>query len=221
LGADHGSGDRQLPEWFGSLIQGKQDQTGVMHMRNRYYDPNSGRFTQEDPIGLAGGLNLYGFAGGDPVNFSDPFGLCKNEDGTVRDCKVEISPEEKAKGASLEDVKRETLKKLHAIAVRADVDLGLNSTTGGEHVDKGHAGGTAVDIGWINGMDIGNGSNTNPGMLDLATKVQEAAAQLGELKPTGNLGPAGKFIGTKGPMQIMDRIIRAAHMNHIHLSFIP
>lgn len=32
--------------------------------------------TQEDPIGLAGGLNLYGYAGADPVNFSDPFGLC-------------------------------------------------------------------------------------------------------------------------------------------------
>jgi hypothetical protein len=32
--------------------------------------------TQEDPIGLAGGLNLYGFANGDPVNFRDPFGLC-------------------------------------------------------------------------------------------------------------------------------------------------
>ena len=32
-------------------------------------------FFQQDPIGLAGGLNLYGFAGGDPVNFSDPFGL--------------------------------------------------------------------------------------------------------------------------------------------------
>jgi len=31
--------------------------------------------TQEDPIGLAGGLNVYGFAGGDPVTFSDPFGL--------------------------------------------------------------------------------------------------------------------------------------------------
>src|SRR6184192_2510093 len=38
--------------------------------------------TQEDPLGLAGGLNLYGFAGGDPVNFSDPFGLapCKPGD---------------------------------------------------------------------------------------------------------------------------------------------
>jgi uncharacterized protein RhaS with RHS repeats len=32
-------------------------------------------FTQEDPIGLAGGLNLYGYAGGDPINFHDPFGL--------------------------------------------------------------------------------------------------------------------------------------------------
>ena len=47
-----------------------------MYRRNRYYDPATGRFTQEDPLGLAGGLNLYGFASGDPVNFSDPFGLC-------------------------------------------------------------------------------------------------------------------------------------------------
>jgi uncharacterized protein RhaS with RHS repeats len=45
-------------------------------MRNRYYDPMTGKFTQVDPIGLGGGLNLYGFAQGDPVNFSDPFGLC-------------------------------------------------------------------------------------------------------------------------------------------------
>jgi len=32
-------------------------------------------YTQQDQIGIAGGLNLYGFAGGDPVNFADPFGL--------------------------------------------------------------------------------------------------------------------------------------------------
>ncbi|MEX0599722.1 MAG: RHS repeat-associated core domain-containing protein, partial [Rhodothermales bacterium] len=40
-----------------------------------YYDPASGAFTQQDPIGIAGGLNLYGYANGDPINFSDPFGL--------------------------------------------------------------------------------------------------------------------------------------------------
>jgi RHS repeat-associated protein len=61
--------------WIGSLPQNGQDGTGMLYRRNRYFDPASGRFTQEDPIGLAGGLNLYGFAGGDPVNFSDPFGL--------------------------------------------------------------------------------------------------------------------------------------------------
>lgn len=33
------------------------------------------RFTQKDPIGLAGSANLHGFADGGPANFSDPFGL--------------------------------------------------------------------------------------------------------------------------------------------------
>ncbi|WP_232335951.1 MULTISPECIES: RHS repeat-associated core domain-containing protein [Snodgrassella] len=28
----------------------------------RYYDPDTGRFTQPDPIGLAGGFNLYQYA---------------------------------------------------------------------------------------------------------------------------------------------------------------
>jgi len=40
------------------------------------YASGAGPFTQEDPVGLAGGMNLYGYAGGDPINFSDPFGLC-------------------------------------------------------------------------------------------------------------------------------------------------
>jgi uncharacterized protein RhaS with RHS repeats len=47
-----------------------------MYMRNRYYDPATGQFTQTDPIGLAGGLNAYGFADGDPVSYDDPYGLC-------------------------------------------------------------------------------------------------------------------------------------------------
>jgi hypothetical protein len=44
----------------------------------RYDTRSIQSLTQEDPIGLAGGLNLYGFADGDPVTFSDPFGLCEN-----------------------------------------------------------------------------------------------------------------------------------------------
>jgi RHS repeat-associated protein len=63
------------PRWFGSFLSRQSDGSKLQYLRNRYYDPNNGRFTQEDPIGLVGGLNLYGFAGGDPINFSDPFGL--------------------------------------------------------------------------------------------------------------------------------------------------
>ncbi|MFN2637435.1 MAG: RHS repeat-associated core domain-containing protein, partial [Gemmatimonadaceae bacterium] len=65
-----------LSTWWGSLISEKLDASGMKYMRNRYYNPQTGQFTQQDPMGLAGGLNLYGFAAGDPVNFSDPFGLC-------------------------------------------------------------------------------------------------------------------------------------------------
>ncbi len=69
----------------GTLIVDKQDAVGTLYRRNRVYDPGTGRFTQEDPIGLAGGMNLYGFADGDPVNYSDPFGLCPYPDGSPCD----------------------------------------------------------------------------------------------------------------------------------------
>lgn len=66
----------QVAAWHGSVLEQKRDGSGLLFKRNRYLGPATGKFTQEDPIGLAGGLNLYGFAAGDPVNFSDPFGLC-------------------------------------------------------------------------------------------------------------------------------------------------
>ncbi|WP_241491663.1 RHS repeat-associated core domain-containing protein, partial [Winslowiella iniecta] len=40
----------------------------------RYYDPVMGRFTQPDPIGLAGGINLYQYAP-NPLMWVDPWGL--------------------------------------------------------------------------------------------------------------------------------------------------
>jgi len=49
---------------------------GFIYLRNRWYDPKTGRFLTQDPIGLAGGVNLYSYAGNNPVMFTDPFGLC-------------------------------------------------------------------------------------------------------------------------------------------------
>ena len=48
---------------------------GLLHMQARFYSPVFRRFLSEDPAGFAGGINLYAYAMGDPINMIDPFGL--------------------------------------------------------------------------------------------------------------------------------------------------
>ncbi|MEQ9944760.1 RHS repeat-associated core domain-containing protein [Pectobacterium aroidearum] len=50
------------------------EETGLHYNLFRYYDPTVGRFTTQDPIGLAGGINLYQYAP-NPLGWVDPLGL--------------------------------------------------------------------------------------------------------------------------------------------------
>jgi RHS repeat-associated protein len=50
-------------------------ETGLLYYGFRYYDPVTGRWLNRDPIGEAGGLNLYGMVGNDAVNRLDVLGL--------------------------------------------------------------------------------------------------------------------------------------------------
>jgi len=59
--------------WKGALWLGPEIE--IYYMRNRWYEPFSGRFLSEDPAGLAGGINPYVFGGGDPIDTRDPAGL--------------------------------------------------------------------------------------------------------------------------------------------------
>ncbi len=63
------------PAQFGYTGQRVDQETGLYYYRARHYSPQWGRFTQADPIGYQGGVNLYGYVQNDPLNFNDPEGL--------------------------------------------------------------------------------------------------------------------------------------------------
>lgn len=48
---------------------------GLFYNYFRDYDPASGRYIESDPIGLRGGLNTYGYVGGNALGAVDPWGL--------------------------------------------------------------------------------------------------------------------------------------------------
>jgi RHS repeat-associated protein len=51
-------------------------ESGLYHYRLRSYDPEIGRFLQEDPLRFAGGgTDLYSYVLNSPLNLTDPFGL--------------------------------------------------------------------------------------------------------------------------------------------------
>ncbi len=73
---------------FGSLVTGTNHRYGYagkhgyqahaetpfLHLGARYYDPDTGRFLQRDPIGIFGGLDVYEYCSSNPVASIDPSG---------------------------------------------------------------------------------------------------------------------------------------------------
>ncbi|WP_252095972.1 RHS repeat-associated core domain-containing protein, partial [Escherichia coli] len=64
------------------------EESGLYYNRHRYYDPLQGRYITQDPIGLKGGWNLYGYQL-NPISDIDPLGLSMWEDAKSGACTKE------------------------------------------------------------------------------------------------------------------------------------
>jgi RHS repeat-associated protein len=179
--------------WFGSLTFNKQDASGLQYARNRYYDPSTGRFMQEDPLGIGGGLNTYGFAGGDPINYSDPFGLC------VEDlCIGEVG------GGTLAVV---------GVATTTAIIALVDGKPLARAIDEGVAAGQGV-ITWVVDKVKGKGKNsgkTSPGQTAGGKATDEYGNAIG---PSGRIQVnAPRFPTKKGAKDAARRVGKRAPVN--------
>ncbi len=55
---------------YGYTGRERDEATGLLYYRARWYDSQQGRFMSEDPIRFAGGLNLYAYVQNDPINLT-------------------------------------------------------------------------------------------------------------------------------------------------------
>ncbi len=103
-------------------------ETNLYYFRERYYDPQPGRFLSEDPAWFDAGINFYTYVRNNPINFTDPSGLYT----TSPEVPLPLPP---ALDKFMKCMDGCTGREQH-----------VNATTNGKHSDPGHAAGTTVDI---------------------------------------------------------------------------
>jgi hypothetical protein len=177
---------------------------GFQYLRNRWYDPGTGRFTQEDPIGFAGGVNLYAYAGSNPVAWSDPYGLCPQ--GMSREeCNRDDDPAGVKAGLTESD-KSGGQVRFQGLTLNAIVGAGFTLSFGTYSNDQG--GGRYLKVGLGVGLDVsaGNEAGASPSLAAFRGGSEAVCGGVWVLNGCAGHNQGGTTVsagGAVGPTEIL------------------
>jgi hypothetical protein len=190
---------------------------------------------------LAGGVNLYSYAGNNPVSFDDPFGLCPKDVGgddksaSVDDCSQAVKDawakqhihDTSKEGTDLAHVDPTLMDAVVRTSMELRFDFGVSAGKESGHSQEGrHSEGGAVDINRV-GVAGRTGLVRFGAMSDhtAASVGNEIGAKIANRLPEGSL----KMLFTPGMAARTDRSMSLAqygnliglHRTHIHLTVYP
>jgi RHS repeat-associated protein len=170
--------------------------TGLQYNRARWYDPQTGRWTSQDPSGLGPDSNLYRYVKNDPTNLTDPSGMDPNDERDRKTLEIftgvpykDMPVDEKIYSPKEAPIGLEFADELYWNAIRSQINgnPAVGQSVAGEKRDYSRENAAAqAMLGWrdLKGLDlhiyyIGNSDRAPDRFLREALNNAKEAAKKG------------------------------------------